>query len=406
MAEINTDAIIIGAGIAGLTTAGLLSRAGLNCVVIEAAEKSNGQSSSVDPRALALTRASCQILTALGAWQQLSPERIGVFKSMQVWDENGQGQVCFDSAELNQRCLGYIVEQAYLQKVLSQTVSQRADISWRYGTKMTGLETGTDYVQVSLSNDDLVRAPVLIAADGSRSLTRDTAGIGWKTKDYHQTAIACVVRTALAHGNVARQRFLSQGPLAFLPMSDNFQCGVVWSTSPESATQLLLLEEAEFNRALQEAFDNTLGDITRSLERASYPLIRAEASEYARDRVVLIGDAAHSVHPLAGQGANLALLDAATLVQLMEKAHSVKKDTGSKRVLRAYERWRKGENKSIMMILESFKYTFENQRQPVPLLRNAALDFANAVTPLKQTIMRHAMGLSGDLPEVAKSSYL
>ena len=241
-----------------------------------------------------------------------------------------------------------------------------------------------------------------MGADGSNSPSRELAGIRSQVHDYQQHAVACLVRTALGHEDVARQRFLGKGPLAFLPMHDEKQCGVVWSTSPEQAGELMQMDEAEFNRSLQEAFQHSLGEVQQSEQRRSFPLRRAQAEHYCMEAFVLIGDAAHSVHPLAGQGANLGLLDAASLAQLVIQAHSKKLNIASRRVLRGYERWRKVENRSMMMIFEGFKYAFENQSSPLPQVRNQALDLANSIVPLKHTIMRHAMGLAGDLPELAK----
>jgi 2-octaprenylphenol hydroxylase len=186
-------------------------------------------------------------------------------------------------------------------------------------------------------------------------------------------------------------------------MHNEKQCGIVWSTTPEHAEVLLALDMASFNLALQEAFDYTLGEVVESENRAGFALRRAEAERYCEQGFVLIGDAAHSVHPLAGQGANLGLLDAASLAQLVLEAKSRGRNIASRRVLRAYERWRKGENKTMMMTMEGFKYIFENQSSPVPMLRNKALDFANSFNPLKHIIMRHAIGLSGDLPLLAKN---
>ncbi len=403
--KLDAQVIIVGGGLAGNTLAGLLASKGLDCIIIEAGSQQTAQSSSAaDPRALALTFASRRILQSFGVWQQLPEKRLGHFSRMQVWDENGKGEVVFDSADICQPALGFIVEQSVLQDSLVRTVSGMPSVRVYHDSLLSQIEWHEQAISVLLENGQKLSANLLVGADGGHSRSRELAGINTTEHDYQQHALACLVQTTLPHEHVARQRFLSHGPLAFLPMHNAHECGVVWSTQPQQAQELLRMEEEEFNRVLAEAFEYRLGEITKSDLRSSFPLRRAQADAYCKDRFALIGDAAHSVHPLAGQGANLGLLDAASLAQLVLKADAANRDIAARPVLRAYERWRKFENKIMMMTLEGFKYTFENQSGPVPVLRNRALDLANSIVPLKHTIMRHAMGLSGDLPELAKGS--
>ncbi len=407
MTRADTEVIIVGGGLAGNTLAGLLGIRGIDCIIIEAGDKiTELEPKSRDPRALAITRASQCILDSFDVWQQLPEDKIGCFRGMHVWDENGNGEIEFDSADLCQPSLGYIIEQSVLQTTLEQVVGCMPRVKVYLNTRIRGIEWQEDAITVVVDNNNKISSKLLVGADGVHSVTRELAEISSVVHDYQQQAVACFVSTGLPHGNIARQRFLTDGPLAFLPMYSEQECGIVWSTRPEHADVLMQMDEAEFNHSLQQAFDHTLGEVLHSECRSSFPLRRAQAEKYCKDRFVLIGDAAHSVHPLAGQGANLGMLDAASLAQVILQARKKKKNIASKRVLRSYERWRKVENRMMMMTVEGFKYTFENQSSPIPVLRNRALDLANSIVPLKHIIMRHAMGLSGDLPELAKGNFV
>ena len=398
------EVVIAGGGLAGSVLAALLSRSGIHCLVLE--PRQPGQTATpgwTDPRALAITPASRRVLEAVGVWKRLPTDRVGWFRGMQVWDENGRGRIEFDGGEIGAAALGYIIEQSVLQAALDQVIDFYPGISTDHQHRIQGWEEDTECLSITLSNGDQVHAQLLVAADGRDSPTRELAGIAYRLHDYRQQAVACVVRTTLAHGHVARQRFLRRGPLAFLPMADDHQCGIVWSTTPAHAGELLALAPEAFNRELEIAFAGSLGRIEQSEARAAFPLGRAQAERYCDHRLALIGDAAHCVHPLAGQGANLGLLDAASLAEVVAAAHDRQRDIGARTVLRRYERWRRGENRLMMSVLEGFKYLFENQSTPVALLRNAGLDCVDSLPFLKYRIMRRAMGMEGDLPAVARA---
>ena len=401
MPVLDAEVIIAGGGLVGATLAGLLGQQGVDCMVLDAG--SHGQQSSLpDPRALALTLASRRILESLNVWPRLPPERIGHFRRMQVWDENGKGEIRFDCEDLCEACLGYIIEQEILQGVLRQILEFIPSVTCRFGVKPIAIHNRADAVTVELA-DGRIRAQLLVAADGAHSGIRELAGIGHAVHDYRQTAVACIVNTELPHDDTAWQRFLRTGPLAFLPMADPHQCGIVWSTDPDHADQLLTMEAGQFEQALKVASADTLGAILTSGQRVGFSLQRAQAENYCKERIVLAGDAAHSVHPLAGQGANLGILDAACLAEVLLQARKINHDLGKMRVLRRYERWRKGENRFMMLVFEGFKYLFENQMTPVPLLRDTGLNFVDRNIYLKHFIMRRAMGLTGDLPSAARA---
>jgi len=403
MAGFDTEVVIVGAGPVGATLAGMLGHQGIDCIVIEAGEPDQASPGSIpDPRALALTRSSKQILKGFNAWKRLPQDRLGYFRRMHVWDENGKGEIRFDCEELCESSLGYIVEQPVLQDTLFRVLEFIPAVSIYTGDKPREIRLDNDAITVRL-NEGQLRGKLLVAADGIHSATRELADIGYIMHDYQQTAIACVVRTELPHNQTARQRFLSSGPLAFLPMADPHQCGIVWSTSPDYADQLLAMDSEQFNHTLRKAFENVLGEILESGKRVGFPLQRAQAECYCKERIALVGDAAHSVHPLAGQGVNLGLLDAASLTQVLQEARKKNRDLGIMRGLRRYERWRKGENHLMMMVFEGFKYLFESQAVPVPLIRNMGLNIVDRNSLVKHFIMRRAMGLEGDLPLAARA---
>jgi len=399
--ELHTQVIIVGGGLVGSTLAILLAQKNIHCLIIEEHIRSGKGKKKVDPRTLAITRASENILRATSAWENLKQNKIGYFREMFVWDENGDGDIHFDSAELSEPTLGTIIEQTALEQALQKQTEQFDCIQW-IQSKPLSFEGEEAKITIELKDGEHYSASLIVAADGARSSMRSLANIAYPQHDYQQNAVACIVKTEKPHKQVARQRFLSTGPLAFLPMVDPHQCGIVWSTSPEHAEKLLAMEEAEFNQTLAEAFAGAAGDIISSNTRASFPLLHAQAETYCKSRLVLIGDAAHTVHPLAGQGANLGLLDAATLAEVILTAKEKQRDIGSYSVLRRYERWRKGENYIALKLLQGFKTLFENQLDTVKRLRNIGLDLTDAITPLKHSIMRYAMGLSGDLPDSAR----
>ncbi|HSR61846.1 MAG TPA: UbiH/UbiF/VisC/COQ6 family ubiquinone biosynthesis hydroxylase [Gammaproteobacteria bacterium] len=397
----DADVIIVGGGLMGCVMAGLLARENISSIVIEAREQST-KNTAGDPRALAITPASRHILQAAEFWNAIPADSIGRFREMQVWDEGGSGSIHFAAADLCQPTLGYIIQQDILAQSLHNRLQSVSNVKWYQPATVSALSINHATAGIRLHDSRRLSAKLVIAADGGRSAMRDLAGIEYRRHDYHQTAVACLVETERPHRDTARQRFLSTGPLAFLPLPGPHHCGIVWSTSPEHAAELVAMSEQHFNSALAAAFDYRLGDILSSERRVAYPLQHAQAASYCKPRFALIGDAAHTVHPLAGQGANLGLLDAATLTEVLVSAGNANRDIGLYPVLRRYERWRRGENLIMMKLLQGFKLLFENRSHAVMFARNRGLDIMDVMTPVKNTIMRRAMGLEGDLPVYAR----
>jgi len=398
----HAEVCIIGAGPVGLALACLLMRAGVTCLVADRIPNAANHG-RIDPRALALTPAARAILTECGAWSRLAPASIGEFQRMQVWDAGGTGKIEFDSADLCLSTLGYIVNQSDLEAALNAALTH-AGLDVIAMADLERVDFGTNRIIAHGPDGCRLTARLLVGADGARSRVRELAGIGFAAHAYDQHAVACTAHTVLPHGNVARQRFLPTGPLAFLPLADPHACGIVWSTTPEQARRLQLQDEAAFNVQLAAAGGHVLGDIVACGPRMVFPLQRARAERYCRPRLALIGDAAHCVHPLAGQGANLGLLDAASLAEVLVESVRTGRDPGSMQTLRRYERWRRGENEMMIAALDGMHRLFGSGEPAVQRLRNAGLDLCDALDPVKHWFMARAMGRSGDLPAVALGS--
>lgn len=276
---------------------------------------------------------------------------------------------------------------------------------------ITNTETATitidaENASLALKNGNCIKTKLLIGADGSRSGIRQQFDISVRGWDYDHSAVVTYVKTEQLHQETAWQRFLPTGPLAFLPLPDNYS-SIVWSTQPEQAKQLVDMTDEDFCQVLGEAFDHTLGKIESAGQRASFPLRFFVANEYVKPRLALVGDAAHTIHPLAGQGVNLGLADVASLAEVLMDAVTQGKDIGSMSVLRRYERWRKADSMSLFVAMDSLKRLFGSEHSGVRWLRNFGLSLTNKITPLKNHLVRSAMGLNenaieGQLPRLSR----
>lgn len=402
MSDCQTDVVIAGGGLAGCTLAHLLSGAGIRCILINTGKTPlNSMTSTTQSRSLAITPASANILASINIWQKLPRLQLGLFNQMHVWDEQSGGEIRFDSTDINEPLLGYIVEQQLLQQQLTDTCAYLPGCNVINGETVTSVINQTDSVVIELDTEDRIQAQLLVAADSSNSPIRKLVGLEYKRHDYQQQAVTCLATSSLPHENVARQRFLPGGPLAFLPTADPSVCGIVWSTDPDHARSLLSMDETQFCSQLEQAFEYRLGNITACGDRSRFDLFRAHAPEYIHERTVLVGDAAHTVHPLAGQGANLGLLDVAVLAELISQARQQYRNPFSQRVLRHYQRWRKLDNQRMLVFLDALKYLFAADNSLFINLRGYGLNTVNSIPCLKSRIMRHAMGLEAELPGCA-----
>lgn len=398
------DLIIAGGGMVGSALACALGETDLRIALLEGAPLDHIRpESEPDLRVSAISRASQRIFAAVGAWDGMTAWRVSPFRDMRVWDAAGFGHIHFDSATIGEPLLGWIIENRVIQHALLERAQHLSAVELLCPTTLDIAEplNGSGW-RVQLDDGREFTARLLVGADGAQSKVRQLAGIDTRGWNYEQKAVVGNVRTAQPHQETAWQRFLPTGPLAFLPLQDG-RCSIVWSTTPEQADTLLALDDAAFAEALAEAFDQRLGEIVEVGPRGAFPLRLQHTRDYVRPGLALIGDAAHVVHPLAGQGVNLGLLDAATLAEVILDAITAGQEIGAFKVLRRYERWRKGDNLLMLGVMDGFKRLFSNPLPPVQLLRNLGLNLTDAAGPLKNLIARRAMGLAGDLPRLARA---
>ncbi len=374
----------------------------LKVAVLDHAPTAAPPQTGYDLRVSAITLASRALFENIGAWEGMTRRRVSPVAEMQIWDSIGSGSIHFNAAEIGEPCLNYIIENSVIQAALVERLHHFTNIHYLCPVAIADIALADGGATVTLKDGRSLRTRLLVGADGADSQVRRAAGIEKQSLDLDQTGIVATVTTEKPHEQTARQRFLTTGPLAFLPLSEPHSCSIVWSADTARADQLLALDDTGFISELQEAFGASLGKIQTLGPRAAFPLALSHAKAYTAPNLALVGDAAHTVHPLAGQGVNLGFLDAAALAEVLLDAAANQKDIGAHAVLRRYERWRKGDNLAMVSITGGFRYLFSNDMPMVSQLRNTGLNLTNAVTPVKNFIMRRASGLEGDLPKLAK----
>jgi 2-polyprenylphenol 6-hydroxylase len=397
------DVAIVGAGIAGSALATALSGQGRRIALIEAqplsqqALPTEKTPQDYDSRVSALTPKSKGLLERTGAWPQVEAYRLCPYRHMTVWDAQGTGEIDFDADEVGASALGYIVENRAITRALQSRVRECADITLFNPAKLVEYQRLSDGTgQLTLDDGRLLQAQLLVAADGALSNVRQMLDFATREWDYGHRAIVATVQTERPHQETAWQRFMPSGPLAFLPLpgtQGRHYCSIVWSQQEAVADRLLGLEDAEFCRELGAALENRLGSVIASSARIAFPLRQRHAVDYVQPGVALIGDAAHTIHPLAGQGINLGLQDVDVLAEEVGSGWKRGINPGELVVLKRYQRRRKGDNLLMMGAMDGFKRLFEQQSLPVRWLRNAGMRRVASLGPLKQQIMKQAMGL-------------
>ncbi|WP_350447462.1 2-octaprenyl-3-methyl-6-methoxy-1,4-benzoquinol hydroxylase [Pseudomonas solani] len=401
------DLIIVGAGMVGSALGLALKDSGLEIILIDGSPlsiKPFDAEAAFEPRVSALSVASQRILQRLGAWDGVAARRASPYGEMQVWDGSGTGNIHFSAASVHAEVLGHIVENRVIQEALLEPLHD-SGVGLLPNARLENLRRSGDDWLLTLVDGRELRAPLVIAADGANSAVRRLAGCATREWDYLHHAIVTSVRCEQPHRRTAWQRFTDDGPLAFLPLDrqgDEHWCSIVWSTTPEQATRLMALDDEAFRVELGKAFEHRLGRIETADPRLCIPLRQRHAKRYVEPGLALVGDAAHTIHPLAGQGVNLGFLDAAVLAEVLLHAHGRGERLADERVLSRFERRRMPHNLGMMAAMEGFQRLFQADPLPLRWLRNAGLGLVDGLPEAKALFVRQALGLSGDLPELAR----
>lgn len=403
------DVVIAGGGMVGATLARLLCEldskgSPLRVALLDRAafDKQRvpfvSQPESFDPRVSALTLASKALFQQLGIWQHIEAMRQCPYTDMEVWDAEGTGSIHFSALEVQQASLGSIVENSIVTAALYEDLDTIENLCMVTPFNVSSIERNASGEHVLRSDDGKALATrLLVAADGANSKIRELAGFHTREWDYGHTAIVTTVRTEHSHQHTAWQRFIDTGPLAFLPLNageDHNRCSIVWSVVTARAEELMALPDQAFMVELGNAFEQRLGKIESMEKRFQVPLRQRHATDYFKDGIVLVGDAAHTIHPLAGQGVNLGLLDAVALSEELRAGLKTGRKVNDKRILERYQRQRKPHNLRMMWVMEGFKHLFAEQAPPAVWMRNFGLSAVNGVAPAKNLIVRHAIGMA------------
>jgi 2-octaprenyl-6-methoxyphenol hydroxylase len=396
----NYDVLIIGGGMTGLILATALGNAGVSTAVIEPLAPEKLLDTGFDGRTTAIAAGSRNALASIGAWQGMSGEAEDILE-IRVSDGHSPLFLHYDHVELDEGPLGHILENRVIRSALLERLSTLSSVKMFFGQSVQSLDRDGHFAKALLSDGEIVAGRLAIATDGRGSPTRKAANINVKQWRYPQTGIVCTVRHQHDHRGIAQEQFLPAGPFAILPMTEQ-RSSIVWTEKTELAPKLLDLPDQEFAEELQIRFGDYLGDLEIVGPKFSYPLGLLHAEHYIVPRLALAGDAAHAIHPIAGQGLNIGIRDAAALAEIIVDALRLGLDPGSLNVLEDYERWRRFDNTMMIAATDGLNRIFSNDIGPIKLARDVGLAAVNRTPPLKRLFMRHAMGVLGDLPRLIR----
>lgn len=402
------DIVIVGAGMVGNTLALALKDSGLSIVILENNVKSHKVfelETPFEPRVSAISIASQRVLQHVNAWGGILARRVSPYTDMYVWDGSGTGYIDFSAASVHQPLLGHIIENRVIQEALLEQVEQASQsICLLTGVELESLERNNEGWSLLLADGTQIATRLVVGADGARSKVRSLAGIKTREWDYFHQAIVTSVRCERIHQKTAWQRFTDDGPLAFLPLNlagDEHWCSIVWSLTPSMIDKVMPLNDDDFCKKLSEAFEYKLGRVEQADTRVCVPLRQRHATRYIQQGLAVIGDAAHVIHPLAGQGVNLGFMDAAALAETLLEALDRQEDISSAKVLGRFERNRMPHNLGMMAAMETFERLFQADPLPLRWLRNTGLKMVNQLPEAKALFIRRALGIEGTLPKMA-----
>ena len=403
--EHDCDIAIVGGGLNGPALALAAAQVGLRVIVLDATSHKPRKNAKFDGRAYALALASKRLMAAVGVWENVAQDAEPMLNIRVSDGHAGVGAspffMDFDHAELEEGPMGYMVEDRHLRYALQAAMQTSPLIEYRLATRVTGQSTGPEGVTLSLANNQKITTRLLVGADGRQSGTAARAGITYTGWQYGQTALVCAVEHDRPHGGVAHQFFMPAGPMAVLPLSAR-RSTVVWSEKTDSAAVIKTLDDAAFLDVLRPRFGDFLGDIALTGGRFSYPLGMMIAKSYIAPNVALIGDAAHGVHPIAGQGLNAGLRDVAALIQVLSEAKQRGEDFASQPVLARYQLWRRFDATALAVTTDGFNRLFSNDNPILRLGRDLGMGMINAMPKVRRGILREAAGLTGDLPDLMR----
>lgn len=403
------DCAIVGGGMVGLTLAAVLAGAGVRVAVMDREDPATALDRGYDGRASAIALGSARVFQAAGLWPALAPHASSI-RDIRIVDGHTIRGVSplflhYDHREVGDDPFGCIIENRRIREAL---VAHAQGLEGLHYIAPAGVETVARdgaAARLRLSDGRTVVADLCIAADGKFSRTREEAGIHCHGWSYDQVSLVCTVRHERPHGGVAVELFLPGGPFAMLPMTEN-RCNIVWSENAELAKVYAALDDAAFLGEVQARFGDWLGRLELAGPRFAYPLSLSHAETYIANRLALVGDAAHAIHPIAGQGLNMGLRDVAALAEVLVDAHRLGLDPGSVQVLGRYERWRRFDNVLLAAVTDGLTRLFSNDAAPVRALRDLGLVAVGRLPPLKRMLMRHAMGVLGETPRLIRGEAL